>query len=157
MWRHPVAVFLLADRADFPSMATGTRPVAWHAAVIHLPKARANAARRRHPSPEGPGERRRVEFGEDPAEGVGAGDAVVQPKRPAEERLLAAAIFGDRLPGLGSGDDHTGGDRQDVGQAVELVLCVAAGVGQVIEDGSEEQGWHRELLRVPLRYSQKSL
>ena len=41
--RHPVAVFRLAARADFPSMATGTKPVASHAAAIHRPNACANA------------------------------------------------------------------------------------------------------------------
>ena len=41
--RHPVAVSRVAARAAFPSMATGTRPVASHAAAIHRPNARANA------------------------------------------------------------------------------------------------------------------
>src|SRR3954447_8516743 len=40
--RHPAAVFRLAARADFPSMATGTNPVASHAAAIHRPNAWAN-------------------------------------------------------------------------------------------------------------------
>ena len=38
-----MAVFLLAARADLPSMAIGIRPVASHAAAIHRPNARANA------------------------------------------------------------------------------------------------------------------
>ena len=38
-----MAVFRLAARADLPSMAIGTSPVASHAAAIHRPNARANA------------------------------------------------------------------------------------------------------------------
>ena len=102
-----MAVFRLAARADLPSMAIGISPVASHAAAIHRPNAWANA----------PG----VELGEHPLEGVGAGDAVVEREEPAEERLLGPAVLGDRLPRLGPADDGTGGDDQDVGQAVELV------------------------------------
>ena len=39
-----MAVGAGADRADFPSMATGIRPVPSHAARIHRPSARAKAA-----------------------------------------------------------------------------------------------------------------
>ncbi|QDV34702.1 hypothetical protein ElP_25960 [Tautonia plasticadhaerens] len=41
--RHPVAVSRLAARADLPSMAIGTRPVAPQAAAIQRPNARADA------------------------------------------------------------------------------------------------------------------
>ena len=46
-------------------------------------------------------------------------------------------------------DDGAGGDDQDVGQVVELVAGVPAGVGQVGEDGRDRQWRHWEALLVP--------
>ena len=114
-------------------------------------------ARRRHPPAERPGERPRVELGEDPLEGVGAGDAVVQREEAAEERLLGPAVLGDRLPRLGPADDGAGGDGQDVGQRGGACSAVSRrGSGRSAKTAVSGSGGMRGASWSP-RYSRKPL
>jgi hypothetical protein len=126
-WAHPAAVFRLAARADSPSVAACQA---------------GRLARRRHPSAERSGERPRGQLGEHPGERVGTRDAVGRLQEPAEERRLGPPVLGDRFPRLGPADDGTRRDGQDIGQPVEFVLGVPAGVGQVIEHGRERRRRH---------------
>ena len=137
-----MAVFLLAARADLPSMATGISPVASHAAAIHRPNARANASG--------------SSLAKTRSKVSGLGMPLASGRNRRKNASLVPAVLGDRLPRLGPADDGAGGDDQDVGQGVELVPGVAAGVGQVGEDGRERQGRHGESSWLP-RYSRKPL
>jgi hypothetical protein len=82
--------------------------------------ARRRLHRRLHPGQEAGLERRRIEGGEDPAEGVMGGNAVGQVQELPEERLLAAPERLNGHPAVGPRDHGANGDGHDVEQGVAL-------------------------------------
>jgi hypothetical protein len=92
------------------------------------------------PLQEGRLEGRGVEGGEDPAEGVGRGDAVGQHQETAQPGLLAAAEQLDVDPGIGPAQHRADRDDDHVEQAVAQ-RGAGAGVGEVDETaGNGRQG-----------------
>ena len=101
-----------------------------------------------HPPAERPAKGTRFEFGEDPGERVGTGNAVGQGQEAAEEGLLRVAVLGDGVPPVGPADDRARRDGQDIGEAVELVLRLPSRVRQLVEHGRDRQG-HRASSVIP--------